>query len=244
MFNTQCSLEWDSAVDEISGELLRNAGVTSPPVNALDIAHSAKISVVVDRSLRVRGRHKRIGGRSTIFIRPELRTERLQWTIAHELGEAVAWRVAERVYAFDEVSPRDREAIANRFASRLLLPTNWFLADVERMDCDLIGLKRRYQTASHELIAYRLLDLPIPTTITIFDQGKLSRRKCNAHSSVPRIQRIERICALETHERNQACVIQEDGISVQCWPIHESDWKREIMRTVYHADFTSSHQKS
>ncbi len=84
----------------------------------------------------------------------------MQWAIAHELGECER----HRVFEFLQVDPREappaaREAVANHLASRILLPREAFSADATACGWDLPELKSRYTTASHELIARRMLDL-------------------------------------------------------------------------------------
>ena len=46
--------------------------------------------------------------------------------------------------------------------TRLLLPMKWFALAATEFDHDLMQLKGRFQSASHELIARRMLDLPHP----------------------------------------------------------------------------------
>ena len=231
MFTTQVSAEWETAVEGVAQELLERAEITAPPVDTLQIAKSLQIPVVFDRSQTSRGRYKILGEGPTIFIRPEPRLERLHWVVAHELGEVMAWRVAEQIVAFDEISSRCREEIANRIASRLLLPSSWFLSDATNLDFDLVCLKERYQTASHELIAMRFLDLSVPTIITVFDNGRVTRRVSNLPSATPGLHSAERLCAGEAHQRNQSSKVCEQGMTV-----HEGDWKREILHTTFNPD--------
>ena len=95
----------------------------------------------------------RRGSRPAIFLRPEPRPERVQWAIAHELGEAcpggcsIAW-VRRRMGRF-----QNREQLANALATRLLLPMKWFARAAAELDHELIRLKERFTSASHELIA-------------------------------------------------------------------------------------------
>ena len=55
--------------------------------------------------------------------------------------------------------------MANNLAGRLLLPTAWFVADAAAENWDLIALKHRYATASHELIARRMLESIEPLAV-------------------------------------------------------------------------------
>ena len=150
------------------------------PVDAILLADQLGVTVAVDRSQAGRGRHKRMAGKSAIFLSPDDRPERLQWAAAHELGEMFACEVFLRANVEfgrvekDHIDPTLREQVANLFASRLLLPTRSFSDDARRTECDLLELKAIYRTSSHELIVMRLLDLPEPSIVTIFDQGQLA----------------------------------------------------------------------
>ena len=58
------------------------------------------------------------------------------------------------------------ESLANLFAYRLLVPTCWFVQDAKMLDYDLLALKQRYSTSSHEVLAWRFLDLAEPCIVT------------------------------------------------------------------------------
>jgi Zn-dependent peptidase ImmA (M78 family) len=220
-------------LDDTVRELLQEAEVSQPPVDALRIARTLGVNVAFDGRQQERGRFKRLGGRPAVFLKPDERPERLQWAAAHELGEMVADRLLETVDDFaGEISPRLREETANRFASRLLLPERWFPADAASLDHDVPALKHRYRTASHELIALRLLDLPLPAVISIFDQGAITRRRGNQSRRPPRLQIAERDCWRRVHDDNRPTTMTTDELTVIGWPVHEPGWKREILRTV------------
>jgi len=147
---------WSTALDEVAEELLGLAKFSAPPVDCLLVAERLGIVVAYDATLRGRARHKMLAGRSAILIRPDERPERLQWAVAHELGEAFAWQVYDQsASAAERDQPELRESIANLMASRLLLPSRWFFDDARRCGWDLRQLKHQYKTASHELIAHR-----------------------------------------------------------------------------------------
>lgn len=82
----------------------------------------------------------------------------------------------------------------------------------------------------------RFLDLTVPTIITVFDNGRVTRRVSNLPSATPGLHSTERLCAGEAHQRNQSSEVCEQGMTVQGWPVHERDWKREILRTTFNPD--------
>lgn len=139
-------------IDRLVAEVLARVSWEEPPVDVLRLAPRLGMSIAVDARQEPRGRHVRLGGRTAIFVRPEPRQERLQWTVAHEVGEALVHRL-ESGGAVADWSPGEREQRANLLASRLLLPAGWFERDAREAAGDLYALKQRYATASHELIA-------------------------------------------------------------------------------------------
>lgn len=234
--------EFTAALDVCAAEVLWEAGIDQPPVDAAAIAEGLGLVIAHDDALPHRGRFVRLadrrheGGIATIVVGQAERPEREQWTIAHEIGESVAHRVFARLgIALDDVLPNARELVANRLANCLLLPRRWFAVDGQELNWDLIALKDRYPTASHELIARRMLEMRPLIVITLCDQGRIAWRRSNFTARPPEMLFEERAVWRETHESGFAAdspLDAESGLQhVTCWPVHELDWKREILRS-------------
>lgn len=227
-----------AAVEEVAGRLLTECGVAGPPVDALLLARQLRLDVAWDDSQQARARCVRVAGlrsperRGAIFLRPEPRQERRQWAVAHEIGEHSARQVFELLQLDPAAAEAGaRETIANRLAAAILLPLEWFATDAAATNWSLPALKQQYSTASHELIARRMLDCAVPIVATIFDNGRRTLRIGN-FDAVPRaLLPVELACWRQSHDNAQPCVRYEAGIAVQAWPIHEPDWQREILRT-------------
>ncbi|MFO0964574.1 MAG: ImmA/IrrE family metallo-endopeptidase [Gemmataceae bacterium] len=221
-------------IDRLVAELLRAARVEQPPVDAIALAQGhLGMAVLLDKRQGQRGRAQRSAGRKQIFLRPEPTEERHQWTVAHEIGEHFKSELIARLGLDPERTGRmTGESLANLFAHRLLVPTIWLASDAPDEDWDLLALKRRYATSSHEVIALRLLDLPEPCIITILDNGKITRRRSNAWPTRKRLESIEEKCQRHVNANSRPCRLQADGWTVQGWPVHQLEWKREILRSV------------
>jgi hypothetical protein len=90
-------------------------------------------------------------------------------------------------------------------------------------------IERYHNTASHELIARRMLDFVSEMIVAVYDQNRLTWRKSNAAFRMPQLSVREIACHRQAYERGQ--VVYDDGPSaIRVWPIHEALWKREIMR--------------
>ncbi|REK15753.1 MAG: ImmA/IrrE family metallo-endopeptidase [Planctomycetota bacterium] len=234
--------EWSEALDAVAGQLIAELPSAAPPIDALRLARTLGLTVAWDERQPSRGRMARLaalgtGAGASILVRPDPRPERLQWAIAHEIGEFCAHRVFDSL-AVDprEAPPAAREAVANHLASRILLPRASFAEDGRACDWVLFDLKARYASASHELIARRMLDMGPSVVITIFDHGRRTLRRSNLPFRVPPLGETES-AAWETAHRQAVSVDRADYRQrVQAWPVHEPEWKREILRTEWFGD--------
>jgi len=233
-----------ASLDAVVAEVLGESGIHRPPVDALVIARALRITVAIDSRQRGRGRYVRLrasrgrAARPAVLLRPDPRPERLQWALAHELGEHLAHRVFV-VLGIDprETGPEARERVASHLAGRLLVPGLWFAADGAACAWDLSYLKARYSTASHELIARRMLELPPPVIITIFDHQQVSFRRSNVPGRVPPVSAAELRCWQAVHQSAQPCRLSHMAWIIQGWPVHEDGWKREVLRTEVQLEF-------
>ncbi len=235
--------EFSAALDAVAGSVLDAAGQYAPPIDAAGLARALGLALAWDTEQPGRGRVVRLAGfggtrpRGSILLRPEPRPERLQWATAHEIGETCACQVFDRLGVDPrEAPPAVREMVANQLAGRLLLPRDAFSADGRASDWDLLVLKARYTSASHELIARRMLDFAPPIIITVFDQGRRTWRKGNLDRRPPALLPLEAAARHAAHERGEPVVEETPLCRVRAWPIHELDWKREILRTEWQTD--------
>jgi hypothetical protein len=229
------------AVERAARETLAEGEWYAPPVDAEALARRLGMAVSRDDAgAGTRARFVRLGGaagQGAIFVAEEPRLERRQWAVAHEIGESVAWRVfAELGVDAADVAERAREDVANRLAGSLLLPREWFSADGASVEWDLFELKGRYATASHELVARRMLEMRPAVIVTLLDQGKIVWRRSNMLHRAPPMTPPEREAWEIAHATGQAVVCERgelpDGVAdVRVWPVHEAGWKREIVRT-------------
>ena len=226
------------AVDQLVAELLDAAGVTEPPVDAIKLAQAhLGMIVCLDNRQPQRGRAQRSAGQKQIYLRPEPTEERHQWTVAHEIGEHMKTKLLERL----SIEPQETramagESLANLFAHHLLVPSEWYASDVPAVEYDLLVLKKRYRTASHEVLALRMLDLPASCIITIIDNDHIHKRRSNAWPVRKELAPPEEKCRTWVNKHGKPRSIRDDGWTVQGWPVHQTAWKREILRSVIDED--------
>ncbi len=254
--------QYSDVLDETVAEVLAAARVVAPPVDVLRVADALGIIVARDdhqpgraRYVRLRAMADGVGSaddgdrltddrlvieppeQASILLRSDPRHERRQWAVAHELGEHAAVRVFHRLGVDPhEAPPATRENVANSLANRLLLPTAWFHRLAVETDWDLIALKARFVTASHELIAKRTLDFDTPAIVTICDHRRVSFRRATLGRRVARMCEIERECWQRANRTARFAAAEAGEVRVRCWPIHEPGWQREIMRSEWSGD--------
>jgi Zn-dependent peptidase ImmA (M78 family) len=223
------------ALDSVGAEALSSAEVHHPPVDAVSVAKRLGLTVAWDDRQQGRARLVNLSaGRGadlrSILLKHDPRPERVQWAIAHEIGETLAERVFAALAIDASLAPRQaREVVANGMAARLLLPGQWFRADGNAVNWDLIQLKEIYVTASHELIARRMLDCGPQVIVAMYDQNRLTWRKSNSGFRMPKISEREIALRRKAHDEGQA--VYDDGLPrISVWPVHEPHWKREIVR--------------
>jgi len=254
MFGDILYEDWTLALDSTAEELLWEAGLSEPPVDAFLIALRLGVLVTEDFALPARAQFVRLAGDArsnqqeaatlsrchgystpTIVLGQEQRFERRQFAVAHELGEFAAERVFDRL----GISPRhvplgSREQIANSLAGRMLLPQRWLAKFGIECEWDLQLLKETFWTASYELLARRMLDMSPRIVLTVFDLGKISWRQGNFNTAIAPPTATEIDCWRECHESGCPVVATSSEMggaaTVRCWPVHEPEWKREIMR--------------
>ncbi len=180
-------------------------------------------------------------GETRLVVRSELRAERRNFLIAHEVAH-VYWAQEEH-HQGDPTLGERLEYFCNKFASLLLIPHQWFREDAIACDYDLLRLKDIYSTASNELIARRLASLR-PFIVTIYDDdGRGNKRvtdKFTANDRRPKsLRSAEKMLVDKISSRGEVVVeggtIRDRGqfipVRLKGYPIFEGDWKRIILFT-------------
>ncbi len=209
------------AIDRVVEELLAAAGVTAPPVDAVVLARSHLQLALDERRPR----------RGAAAIEPT--EEARQWEAARRIGEHLKAAILRRLdLAPEQARGLGGESLATVFARHLLAPSDWFRDDARALGFEVPDLQKRYRTAGTEMLAWRLLDLPEPCIITVVDNEHVQRRRSNAWPVRRELLPAERECQRYVHYYSRPRVVCAGGWTVQGWPLHRPDWKREILRSV------------
>lgn len=211
------------AVDRFVEDLLAEAGQIAPPADALALLRKLGLAIRPDPPRR---------GKPTAMPPTEASEESRQLKAAIQLGEHVKPALLQRL----GLSPGPRASMGlslpNLFAHHFLAPSCWYACDARAADWDILDLKRSYSTATHELLAWRLLDLPEPCAITVVDDDRVTGRRGNAWRVNRILAEAEQECQRYVHHYSRPRRVVSGAWTVQGWPIHRPDWKREILRSV------------
>ncbi|HHT9119088.1 MAG TPA: ImmA/IrrE family metallo-endopeptidase [Candidatus Hypogeohydataceae bacterium YC41] len=234
MLRSTVGQEIAELVEQEARVLLERVGIHSPPVDAFRVANELGLTIQIDPMLKTRGYSRKRWELGTIVVGSKNpgKSERKQFTIAHEIGEvSLRGKVEEAVL----------EEASNLMAVNLLLPREWFCRDAKASDFDLLELKMIYSTVSHEVISSRMLEFRL-MIITIFDNGKLYRRKSSYPFPVRTSYPLERQCLMDVTASGKKIFLSDEKIRVTGWPIFWQDWKRVILGTEFDEWEVSSRQ--
>jgi hypothetical protein len=212
------------AIDRLVEGLLDEAGLTAPPVDAVALARS-HLRLPPPSAKRYARRRQKDESDPT--------PQQQQWEAARQIGAHLQAALLRRLGA----DPEQRRgaggtSLPSLVATHLLAPAGWFNQDARRLGHDLLQLQELYSTAGIESVAWRLLDVGEPCIITVVEDDRVVRRRSNAWPVRRQLLGPERACQRHVHRTGRQHVLRAEGWTVQGWPIHGPERKREILRSV------------
>ena len=130
-----------TAMDRLVEELLGEAGVAAPPVDAIALAQRhLGMEICLDGRQQQRGRAQRAAGKKQIYLRPSRPRNAISGPSPTRSASISKSRLLERLrWPAEETRAMTGESLANLFAYHLLVPSRWFTADVRDLDFDLLA---------------------------------------------------------------------------------------------------------
>jgi hypothetical protein len=108
------------------------------------------------------------------------------WVVAHELGH----------YTVRKLGLPNTERHADQMGEALLLPRALFASQLDACGWDLSQLLDHYPNTSYETLARRVLSLHPSVAVTVWDRGRLTRRRCSSGAPEALAARPSKIEAL------------------------------------------------
>ena len=178
----------DNSIHRITGSILRNAGLTVPPIDVEIVAEFVGATIKREQfDGELSGALYRFDEGSVIGVNSEHHENRQRFTIAHEVGHLVLHEdpvFVDRSYAAPPVRNRPsylrdaksshavdpKEIEANKFAAALLMPADMIREALERLDVpvDHEGLEDLASAfgVSTQAMGFRLVNLGVPVQQT------------------------------------------------------------------------------
>lgn len=155
-----------------------------------------------------------------------------QWLAAQSLASSLQKEAKLRWEKSNDTQAAQGISYINLIAQRILVPTQWLKSLALQFDYDLLELKRIFKTPAYEIIALRMLDLDSPCIITIVDNGHIFKRKSNCCNPPKTLSPAESMVLNYVHENSRPKKVNDQGWQVAGWPVHQLDWRREILRSI------------
>ena len=191
-------------LDDLAHMKLHEAGM-GPPVDGFELARAlgARVVLLSDPDAPTAAH-----SRGTIWVREDLRPERMHGLITHELAH----------FLLRTEGLTNDEETARALGARLLVPTAHVMRDIQAVGASLVELRRRHRNASRELLGRRLCEL-VGAGLSIWRFSLLVRSYGYHGSASPTARRAAARAWISS------CFVElGDGVSVprvRAWPIGE-----------------------
>lgn len=226
-------------IRDITLKILLKCGIDSPPVDINIVLERWGVLLEESENLRQSALQKTADGSWKIVVSRELRHERRDFRIAHELGH-VYWMDPKR-HRGDPALGGKLENYCSKFASLLLCPHQWLVSDARELDYDLGRLKEIYNNVSYEALAIRISYLT-QVVVTIIDNGKRYRRFSTEGlrfpaEDLPVEVKVHEECDLYSSFREKFGTVKLGGterkIRVRGYPVISGAYRRIILLTTF-----------
>jgi hypothetical protein len=227
------------AIDRAVSGLLADAGVTEPPVDALELLrHHYRYTIDYDEPhdtpKQYGDKPRRKPRPGELILHPDASEESKQTiaarTIARKLLPAVLTRLG---IAPGTEQKGAQNSLIGPVTSRLLLPTCWFAADARRAAFNLAELKERWPGTGWETLAWRLLDVDDePAVIAVIDDGSVSARRSNRFPATRKLTAAEEKAVEIAQETDEPATVRLDEWTATAWPTPGIPFRRIFVRAV------------
>jgi len=216
-------------LDLLVEEFLTASEILQPPVNPETLLKNKACSFF---GLGAPSRSKKPQLTSFDSTEPNSNLIKQHWNQAQQLATALQIEAKARWAKCNDEQSALGISWINLLAQRILVPTHWFKSLASSTDYDLPALKKIFPNAAYEIIALRMLDLPQTCIITLVDNSHITKRKSNHFKASKLLEPIESLVLNYVHENSRPKHLNENGWRISGWPVHQLDWRREILRSI------------
>lgn len=216
-------------LDNLVQEFLVKASLHQPPIDAYALLNAKAWQLL---ELDAPSPHSKKSVQVFDPKESESAEVKKQWLAAQSLASSLQKEAKLRWEKANDTQAAQGISFINLIAQRILAPTQWLKTLALSVDYDLLELKRIFKTPAYEIIALRMLDLDSPCIITIVDNGHISKRKSNCCNPSKILSPTEAMVLNYVHENSRPKKVNDQGWQVAGWPVHQLDWRREILRSI------------
>lgn len=227
-------------IDRSVRNLLQNAGVSGPAVDALELAESYfRIPVeYIDEEEAGPRRYgdapKRSPRAGTILLRFDQSDEAKQVLAARAVARQLLPDLYRKIGIVPGTENRSAEKqLIHLIVPRLLLPGFLFAALARKSGFDLFAIKELFPTAPYDFIAWRMLEIDEEASVVaIVDDGTVTARRSNRFPVNKVLTEAERLCVQQTTATKDPSRIRRDDWTAWGWPVSGIPFRRIILRSV------------
>ncbi len=231
--------ELTDTVERLVAGMLERAGVTAPPVDALEIAER-HLGIPIewvepaeeDDSGRRRPRHRSSSGHGITLV-TDMGPEQQQRVAADGIARMLLPDIFRKLAVVPGSESKPFAAhVRAMVAGRVLIPTKLLKAALRECKYDVPALHERFMTVSMETVAWRLLDLDDACVITLVDDGSVASRKGNQIPVTRRLEQAEQECVEKVTELDLPHRARRAEWTAWGWPVPNRPFRRILLRAV------------
>lgn len=227
------------AIDRLVNGLLERAGVTQPPVDALDLAENhlgIPVTVVDPVEEDDRGRRRPRAARPAgggIVVSPDISEEQRQKAAAEGIARDLIPEVLRKLGMVPGSESKQFTAhLRGLIVPRVLIPNKLLRPALKSCRYDIAALHRVFPTSTFEMVALRLLDLEETCVIAVVDDGVVSLRRGNRFAVSKKLEPAEQACLDRVMELDSPQRLRLKEWLVEGWPVRNRPFRRIILRAV------------
>jgi len=231
-----------AAMDGVVDSFLAEQRLNHPPVDWVEVALGLPGLVHESRENASPMARKREAKRGRMILTEGNGEEKNQWIAAQTLTHSLLPRVVTRLGGAE--GDKVPAAWSKLMVGRLMVPPGWFRSLWREHQGDFRILQKAFGETPLEFLVQAMSQVGSePSVSTLVDHGVVAHRFSNG----PRLSRQllpmenEVLTYVSTYSRSRRQ--SGPGMTVWGWPVHTSDWKKEVLRVEFTEDGLPQHPR-
>lgn len=219
------------AIETVVGKFLEDLHLYRPPVDWVEIALGMPGLQKQDQTKATGLTRKKAAAKGTLLLSEDLADEQNQRLAAQAIAHTLMGKILGLMGG--EPDSKAPSAWVKLVVKELMVPSAWFHALWREFDGDFTRVLKGFGPIPLEFPAQRMVEGPEPTVVAIIDHGSLIHRFSNGPRPGKTLLPLEKECLEYVNRFSRARRMSGGDLTVWGWPIHRSDWRKEVLRTVF-----------